>query len=105
LRQAICQYVQSTRGLNCNEEQILIVNGTQQAIHLAAYALLQPHDQVCLDEPGYDSALHIFRSFGVTVQPIESDDEGMKIPEIIQHHAASKLVYTAPRISFHLVAH
>ena len=48
LRQAICQYVQSTRGLNCNEEQILIVNGTQQAIHLAAYALLQPHDQVCL---------------------------------------------------------
>ena len=102
LRQAICQYVQSTRGLNCNEEQILIVNGTQQAIHLAAYALLQPHDQVCLDEPGYDSALHIFRSFGVTVQPIESDDEGMKIPEIIQHHAASKLVYTAPSHQFPL---
>ena len=102
LRQAICQYVQSTRGLNCNEEQILIVNGTQQAIHLATYALLQPHDQVCLDEPGYDSALHIFRSFGVTVQPIESDDEGMKVPEIIQHHATSKLVYTAPSHQFPL---
>lgn len=102
LRQAICQYVQSTRGLNCNDEQILIVNGTQQAIHLAAYALLQPHDQACLDEPGYDSALHIFRSFGVTVQPIESDDEGMKVPEIIQHHADSKLVYTAPSHQFPL---
>lgn len=102
LRQAICQYVQSTRGLNCNEEQILIVNGTQQAIHLAAYALLQPYDQVCLDEPGYDAALNVFRSFGVTVQPIESDDEGMKIPEIMQHYTASKLVYTAPSHQFPL---
>lgn len=102
LRQAICQYVRSTRGVNCNEEQILIVNGTQQAIHLAAYALLQPHDQVCLDEPGYDAALNIFRSFGAKVYPIESDDEGMKIPEIIQDHTASKLVYTAPSHQFPL---
>lgn len=46
LRQAICQYVQSTRGLKCHENQILIVNGTQQAIHLAAHVLLQPDDSV-----------------------------------------------------------
>ncbi|ENV82753.1 hypothetical protein F941_01519 [Acinetobacter bouvetii DSM 14964 = CIP 107468] len=102
LRQTICQYVQSTRGLNCTEQQILIVNGTQQAIHLAAYALLEPRDQVCLDEPGYDAALNIFRSFGVTVQPIESDNEGMKIPDIIQHYADSKLIYTAPSHQFPL---
>ena len=62
LRQAICDYVRSTRGLKCDVQQILIVNGTQQAIHLAAYALLQPWDQICLDEPGYDAALNIFRS-------------------------------------------
>lgn len=102
LRQAICQYVRSTRGLRCNEQQILIVNGTQQAIHLAAYALLQAQDQVCLDEPGYDAALNVFRSFGMTVHPIGSDDEGMKIPEIIAHHAQSKLVYTAPSHQFPL---
>lgn len=60
LRQAICEYVRSTRGLNCNEEQIIIVNGTQQAIHLTAYALLQANDEVCLDEPGYDAALRFF---------------------------------------------
>ncbi len=102
LRQAICQYFKSTRGLNCNEEQILIVNGTQQAIHLAAYALLQPSDQVCLDEPGYDAALYVFRSFGINVQPIESDDDGMEIPEIIKHHSGSKLIYTAPSHQFPL---
>lgn len=102
LRQAICHYVKSTRGLNCKEEQILIVNGTQQAIHLAAYALLQPNDQVCLDEPGYDAALNIFRSFAAIVNPITSDEEGMRVEEIIHDHAASKLIYTAPSHQFPL---
>lgn len=102
LRQAICDYVRSTRGLNCHEQQIIIVNGTQQAIHLAAYALLQAQDQVCLDEPGYDAALNIFRSFGMTVHPVMSDDEGMKINEMIQHYPEAKLIYTAPSHQFPL---
>lgn len=102
LRQAICDYVRSTRGLKCDVQQILIVNGTQQAIHLAAYALLQPLDQICLDEPGYDAALNIFRSFGIQVHPVSSDHEGMKIAEIIQHYSESKFIYTAPSHQFPL---
>lgn len=102
LREAICQYMRSTRGLHCTEQQIIIVNGTQQAIHLAAYTLLQAQDQVCLDEPGYDAALNIFRSFGVHVHAISSDDEGMQVSDIMQHYAESKLVYTAPSHQFPL---
>ncbi|ALG78262.1 GntR family transcriptional regulator [Yersinia enterocolitica] len=56
LRLAISEYVRTTRGLNCTDEQILIVNGTQQAINLAAQVLLQQGDEVWLDEPGYDGA-------------------------------------------------
>lgn len=102
LRQAICDYVRSTRGLNCTTQQILIVNGTQQAIHLTVFALLQKLDQVCMDEPGYDAALAVFQSFGAKIQPILSDDEGMNIPDIIQNHAQSKLIYTTPSHHFPL---
>ncbi|MCH7304320.1 PLP-dependent aminotransferase family protein [Acinetobacter sp. NIPH 1869] len=102
LRQAICNYVRSTRGLNCTTQQILIVNGIQQAIHLTAFALLQKQDQVCMDEPGYDAALAVFQSFGAKTQPILSDDEGMNIPDIIQNHAQSKLIYTTPSHHFPL---
>lgn len=102
LRQAICDYVRSTRGLNCHERQIIIVNGTQQAIHLAAYALLQPHDHICLDEPGYDAALHIFKTFGVNVHPVSSDHEGMDIPQMIRNYPETKLIYTAPSHQFPL---
>ncbi|MDK4790923.1 MAG: PLP-dependent aminotransferase family protein [Acinetobacter sp.] len=102
LRQAICEYVRTTRGLNCNEQQIIIVNGTQQAIHLSAYALLQANDEVCLDEPGYDAAFNIFRSFGAKVNLIESDEEGMQVSDITDHYLKSKLVYTAPSHQFPL---
>ncbi len=102
LRQAICEYVRTTRGLNCNEQQIIIVNGTQQAIHLTAYALLQTNDEVCLDEPGYDAAFSIFRSFGAKVNLIESDEEGMQVSDITDHYLKSKLVYTAPSHQFPL---
>lgn len=100
LRQAICEYVQSTRGLNCNEQQIIIVNGTQQAIHLTAYALLQANDEVCLDEPGYDAAFNIFRSFGAQVNLIESDEEGMQISKITDHYSKVSLFILHLRISF-----
>ena len=102
LRRAICQYALATRGLRCHEEQVIIVNGTQQAIHLTAYALLQPQDQVALDDPGYDSALNVFHSFGAIVHSITSDSEGMSIPEIIQQYPETKLVYTAPSHQFPL---
>ncbi len=102
LRQAISDYVRATRGLKCNANQVLIVNGVQQAIHLIAYALLQSNDEVCLDEPGYDSALNIFRSFGLKVHPIKSDDEGMQVSDIHEHFKNSKLIYTAPSHQFPL---
>lgn len=102
LRQAICDYVRSTRGLNCHERQIIIVNGTQQAIHLAAYALLEPNDHICLDEPGYDAALHIFKSFGINVNYVTSDHEGMDIAQMIRSYPETKLIYTTPSHLFPL---
>ncbi|WP_163454565.1 aminotransferase class I/II-fold pyridoxal phosphate-dependent enzyme, partial [Escherichia coli] len=55
LKRILVDYVHSTRGVNCSVEQIIIVNGTQQAINLTASVLLQQGSSVWLDDPGYDS--------------------------------------------------
>lgn len=102
LREMICQYVQSTRGLNCQPEQIIIVNGTQQAINLTARVLLKEGDKVWLDDPGYDSALAIFTSYGIEVQPITSDIHGMDISQGITKNPDAKLVFTTPSHQFPL---
>lgn len=102
LREAISDYARSTRGLNCTPEQIIIINGTQQAINLTAQVLLQQGDEVWLDEPGYDGALGAFLSQNMRVRPVSVDDEGTNIADAIQRWPAVKLAFTAPSHQFPL---
>lgn len=102
LRSAICEYVRTTRGVNCSDKQIIILNGTQQAINLAAQVLLQKGDEVWLDEPGYDGALGAFTSVGATVRPVISDKDGMDISYGIKHWPSAKMIFTSPSHQFPL---
>lgn len=102
LKKLLVDYVYSTRGVQCEEKQIIIVNGTQQAINLAAKVLLKQGDKVWLDDPGYDSARAILTATGAEIAPIPSDHEGMDIAYGAKHHGDAKLVYTAPSHQFPL---
>ncbi|HEF8772809.1 PLP-dependent aminotransferase family protein [Providencia manganoxydans] len=102
LRKILVDYVRSTRGVNCREEQVIIVNGTQQAINLAAKVLLQRGDCVWLDDPGYDSARAILAASEATISPIPSDSDGMDIDYAAEHCPDAKLIYTAPSHQFPL---
>lgn len=102
LRLAISDYVRTTRGLNCTPEQIVIVNGTQQAMNLAAQVILQAGDEVWLDEPGYDGALGAFTAIGAKVRPVISDKQGMDVAWGIEHWPQAKMIFTAPSHQFPL---
>lgn len=102
LRQAICDYMHATRGVQCRPEQVLIVNGTQQAINLTAQVLLDQGDEVCIDEPGYDAARGALLAQGAQVRPVDSDSEGMKLEDVIQHWPNSKMIYSTPSHQFPL---
>ncbi|AOA59051.1 MocR-like pyridoxine biosynthesis transcription factor PdxR [Acinetobacter larvae] len=102
LRQALADYVQTTRGVHCSAAQIMIVNGTQQAMNIAAQALLQSGDAVCLDEPGYDGALAAFQAVGATVHPIPCQSDGVDIAYAIKNHPEARLIFTAPSHQFPL---
>lgn len=102
LRRAISDYVRTTRGLHCSEEQILIVSGTQQAMNLAAQVLLQKGDEIWLDEPGYDGALGAFTAMGATIRPVSGDKNGMDIAWGIRHWPRAKMVFTSPSHRFPL---
>src|SRR5690606_36263473 len=53
LREALAGYLRSSRAVHCEPEQIMIVSGSQQALAIAALALLDRGDRVWLEEPGY----------------------------------------------------
>ena len=53
LRHEIARYLAASRGVICDPDCILVVNGVQHGLRLCAEALLQQGDAVWLEDPGY----------------------------------------------------
>lgn len=96
LRQAIADYIRTTRGIQCESEQIIIVNGSQQALSLAAHLLLDPGDQAWMEDPGYLGAKEAFKGAGVKLCPLPIDAEGLVVKQGIKLYPNAKLVYITP---------
>ncbi len=88
----------TSRGVQTETAQVLIVSGSQQGIDLVARAFLQPGDVVLTEEPSYLAALQVFASFEAIVQPIRTDDAGLD-PEAAAaalKRPGVKLLYAMP---------
>ena len=67
LRTAVADYLNRSRGTQCVPEQVMIVSGTQEALDLAGRMVLNPGDQVCVEEPGYPGAAMVFEALGAKI--------------------------------------
>ncbi|HLG83068.1 MAG TPA: PLP-dependent aminotransferase family protein [Bradyrhizobium sp.] len=79
LRQAICQYLQASRAVRCEPEQIIVTAGTQHAIDLAIRILLRPGDAVWTEDPGYPLTRQALISAGMVVRAIPVDKRGLDV--------------------------
>lgn len=77
LREQVAAYLAGSRAVRCTPEEVVIVNGTQQALDLLARILLEPGDSVALENPGYPAARQVFHSYGARLLPVPVDREGM----------------------------
>jgi GntR family transcriptional regulator / MocR family aminotransferase len=97
LREALARYLQRSRGVRCTAEQVLIVNGSQQALDLAARVLIDPGDGVVIEEPCYPGARAVFASNGGVVIPVRCDDEGICVDQMPD---GPRLAYVTPSHQF-----
>src|SRR5271154_1896252 len=98
LRTAVADYLNTSRGTRCSPQQVMIVSGTQEALDLAGRLILNPGDQVCVEEPGYPGAAMVFEALGAKICPVPVDSEGMELPGPRARKA--KLVYVTPGHQF-----
>lgn len=96
LRQAIATYLQTARGVCCQPEQVLIVNGSQQGLYLAAHILLEPEAQVWVEEPGYLGARAALGSTGATLVPVPVGAEGLDAAQGATLAPAARCAYVTP---------
>ncbi|HEY9410016.1 MAG TPA: PLP-dependent aminotransferase family protein [Jiangellaceae bacterium] len=99
LRAAIAAHVAVSRGLSATVEDITITNGTQQAVDLITRVLVDPGDQVAVEDPGYPPARRLFATLGARVVGVPVDAEGLVVDAI---PARTRLVYVSPSHQFPL---
>jgi GntR family transcriptional regulator/MocR family aminotransferase len=102
LRIAIAAYLTSSRGARCTPEQVVIVHGAQQALDLVARVLVDPGDDVWMEDPGYPGAAAALAAAGARVVPVPVDDEGMNVAEGMLAAPRARLAYVTPSHQFPL---
>ena len=97
LRAAIATHIHMSRGVACTPDDILIVNGTQQAMDLVARVLLDPGDTVAIEEPHYFALRQVMQCAGATLHGVRVDDEGLCVEALPRR---AKLVCVTPSHQF-----
>ena len=100
LRKALCDHLRISRSINCNPENMLIVNGTRQALHLAAELLLNKGDQCWMEDPGYAGATSAIQRFGGQICPVPVTNDGLDLDFAMHNYPKSKLAYVTPSHQF-----
>jgi GntR family transcriptional regulator/MocR family aminotransferase len=102
LRAAIADYLATARGVRCTTDQVFVLNGAQQALHLAAQLLLDPGDRVWVEEPGYVGARVAFEAAGARLVPVPVDDDGLDVAAGARRARDARLAYVTPSHQFPL---
>jgi len=77
LRGAIAGHVRRSRGVVCTASQVIIVNGSQQAIDLIGRVLIDPGDAIAIEDPHYQGTRAILLACGARLVPVPVDDQGI----------------------------
>lgn len=102
LRETIASYVGAVRAVRCHAEQVIIINGSQQAIDLTARVLADPGDTAVIEDPGYLGARSALQAAGIKLLPVKVGKEGLCVERLPKGHPRLKFVYVTPSHQFPL---
>jgi GntR family transcriptional regulator/MocR family aminotransferase len=75
------------------EDDVTIVNGTQQGLDVVARILIAPGDKVAVEDPGYPLVRRLLGSLGARVRSVPVDHEGLIVDALPRR---ARLVYVTP---------
>jgi GntR family transcriptional regulator/MocR family aminotransferase len=96
LREALSLYLARRRGVCCSPGQIVIVNGTQQAIHLLIRIWLNSGDWAAIEDPGFAGIQMNLQAYDAPILPVPVDQSGMIPQALTAFEPVPRLVYVTP---------
>src|SRR3989475_6207430 len=101
LRKLICHKYQLFEMMKTTPENIVVANGSGQALSLAFSAFVDPGDVIIIEAPTFSGSLNTIRRHGPRILDVPVDDEGIvtdALPERLQTLPRGgrrcKLIYT-----------
>jgi 2-aminoadipate transaminase len=89
-------------GMPCGPDDLLVTNGSQQALDLMGKVFLNPGDTVLVETPTYLGALQAFNQYQATYAIVPMDEDGMRVDEVERvlaqrsGRAPIKFIYALP---------
>lgn len=102
LREAIADYLGKLRALDCGADQVMITSGAQQGLDLVARLLLDPGDEVWLEDPSYRGARAALAASGARAVPVPVDAEGFDAQRAAAMAPGARLALVTPSHQFPL---
>ncbi|HTE29549.1 MAG TPA: PLP-dependent aminotransferase family protein [Chryseolinea sp.] len=100
LRKALSDHLRISRSIKCEPENMLIVNGSRQAMHLTTEILLNKGDGCWMENPGYAGARSAIQRFGGKILPVPVGPDGIDLKYATRHYPKAKLAYVTPSHQF-----
>jgi len=97
LREAIAVHLRRSRAVNCDAAQVIVVNGSQQALDLIARVLIERGDPVAVEDPQYQGTREVLRAAGARMQPVPVDRDGLQTDALPKN---SRLAFLTPSHQF-----
>jgi GntR family transcriptional regulator / MocR family aminotransferase len=97
LREAICGHLRRSRAVVCDPSEIIVVNGSQQALDLIVRVLLERGDPVAIENPSYQGTREILLAAGARLHPVPVDREGLHPAELPEN---ARICFVTPSHQF-----
>lgn len=96
LRSALAAHLRAARAVRCEADDVIVVSGSQAALHLAGLVLLGSSGRVAVEDPGYFGAQRALRAAGAELVPIPVDDEGLSLAALDRGGRSVRAAYVTP---------
>ena len=100
LRMHLAAYLREQRGVQAQADDLLVVNGSQQALDLVSRLLCGEGSAVGIEDPHYQGARQAFAAAGARLVPCAVDAEGLDIERHAQALRGARAVYVTPSHQF-----
>jgi GntR family transcriptional regulator/MocR family aminotransferase len=92
----VSTYLRRVRSIK--NKQIIVVNGTQEALYIISQVLIKPGDKVAVESLGYQPAWRAFENAGAQLIPVKQSHQGIDtddLERLIKNHSI-RLLYLTP---------